>query len=58
LLVGDRIAEDAQSFEFDLADVAVLHPDRIGLAREPDSRRGACVNDVAWLKRYALGDPA
>src|SRR5579883_310382 len=55
-LIFDRIAQDADALDLDLARVAVLHPDRIGLARMADARRRAGEDDVARLERHPLRD--
>src|SRR5581483_9507496 len=55
LLVGNRIAQYADAFDLDLADVAAFHPDR-RLARMPDAGRRAGDQDVAGLERHRLRD--
>src|ERR1051326_438975 len=54
LLVLDRVTQDPDAL--DLAGVAVLHPDPIGLARMADARRRAGEDDVARLEREPLRD--
>src|SRR5262245_30422066 len=54
--VFDRVAQDADALDLDLAGVAVAHPDRIGLARMADAGRRAGEDDVAGLEREALGE--
>src|SRR6195256_6513523 len=56
LLVLDRVAQNADALDLDLAGVAVPHPHRIGLAGMADARRRAGEDDVAGLEREALGE--
>src|SRR5882672_7022695 len=55
-LVLDRVAQNADTFDLDLAGVAVPHPHRIGLARMADAGRRAGEDDVARLEGEALRD--
>src|SRR5262245_19867961 len=54
-LVLDRVAQDSDPFDLDLADVALLHPHR-WLARAADTGRRSCDDDVARLERHSLAD--
>src|SRR5689334_8641176 len=56
LLVLDRVAQDPDPLDLDLADVALAHPDRVRLARVADARWRSGEDDVARLERDALGD--
>src|SRR6266508_2029780 len=54
-LILDRVRQHADPLDVDLADVALLHPHRVGLAGMADARRRAGEYDVAGLERDALG---
>src|SRR6266849_8038623 len=56
LLVLDRVDQHADARDVDLAGVARLHPDRVGLARVADAGGRAGEDDVAGLERDALRD--
>ena len=40
VLILDRIAQDPDPLDLDFANVALLHPDRVRLARVPDAGKG------------------
>src|SRR6185312_8456638 len=55
-LILDRVAQNSNALDLDLAGIAVLHPDRMGLACVANAGRRAGEDDVTWLERKALRD--